>query len=118
MATYTTQSGFSDLVGSVDITNDDANSYTSTTLGETVIPQNLGPTGLRFKVDFGGRTYNINATANPGGNGYTGSANNNSPLAGQESWSATASTVATDDAAAQETAYGLDDDAASKTAAS
>jgi hypothetical protein len=92
MATYTTSSGFSDLNGTVDITNDEAVSYTSGTLG-TVKPQDVNGPGLRFNLRFGpGRTYNIRATVDA--NGYSGTANNNSPLAAEEPWSATASTAA------------------------
>jgi len=96
MATYTTSSGFSDLKGSMVVTNNNADSYTSDTLG-TVTPQKVGGAGLNFNVRFTSvtppRTYNIRSTANANGNGYSGNANNNRPAAGEESWSATATTA-------------------------
>ena len=97
MATYTTSSGFSDLVGSMVVTNGNVESYTNSAQATgTITPQ--GAPVTRFTVRFGsGRAYNINATAN--GTGYSGNANNNGPEADQESWSATASTAGTADAA-------------------
>lgn len=102
MANYTTNSGFSDLNGSMVATNDNVDSYNSTNLGAGTV-RNTGGSGLDFNVSFSTsppRVYHINSSAN--GNGFTGSANNNGPGAGQEPWSATASTGET---AAKETAY-------------
>jgi len=94
MPNYTTTSGFSDLIGSMVVTNNNVDSYTSNTQGVGTV-QNLGGTSLRFNVRFAAvnRTYNINGTINVNGNGYSGDANDNSPDAGQESWSATATTA-------------------------
>jgi hypothetical protein len=100
MATYNTTSGFPDLVGSMVITDGDVESYTSNNLGAgTIVPPTNAPV-TRFSVRFGSgtgpgsRAYNISSSANPSGNGYSGTANNNSPVAAQEDWSATASTAA------------------------
>jgi hypothetical protein len=102
MATYNTTSGFPDLVGSMVVTNGIVQSYTSNdpNLGAgTIVPPNNAPV-TRFSVRFGSgtgpgnRAYNISSSANPSGNGYSGTANNNSPVAAQEDWSATASTAA------------------------
>lgn len=118
MASYTTNSGFTDLVGSMEVTNNDATSYTSTSLGVTVTPQNNGGSGLNFNVSFPtvNRTYHIQAT--PNGNNYSGHANNNGPATAQEDWTATASTGDTADAARAGSGYGSADDAAKKTPAS
>ncbi|HEX6125031.1 MAG TPA: hypothetical protein VFZ23_06610 [Pyrinomonadaceae bacterium] len=117
MANYSTASGFTDLVGSMVVTNNNVDSYTSDTLGTGTV-QNLGGTGLRFNVTFTAvnRRYNINATANAGGTGYSGNANNNGPEADQETWSATASTGASEDSAA-DTGYGSGEDTGTKKAA-
>jgi len=100
MTTYRTTSGFPDLVGSMVVTNGNVESYTSNNLGVgTIVPPTNAPV-TRFSVRFGSgtgpdsRAYNINSSAIPSGNGYSGTANNNSPLAAQEDWSATASTAA------------------------
>jgi|SRR5688572_13794475 hypothetical protein len=124
MATYNTTSGFPDLIGSMVVTNDIVQSYTSNNpnLGAgTIIPPTNAPV-TRFSVRFGSgtgpnsRAYNINSSATPSGNGYSGTANNNGPAAAQEDWSATASTAAT-----QESTADYDDasaaDAAAKKAA-
>ena len=119
MATYTTSSGFSDLVGSMVVTNNNVDGYTSNTQGAGRV-HNLGGPTLRFSVTFTAvnRTYNISATANGSNNGYSGSANNNSPEADEESWSATASTAETADASTPGMACGAGDGTATKKAAS
>ena len=92
MANYTTNSGLSDLNGSMSVTNNNVDSYDSNTLGSGTV-RNLGGSGLSFNVSFGSlpaHTYHVNATAH--GSGFNGSANNNGPAAGQEPWTATAST--------------------------
>ena len=93
MASYDTTSGFDDLIGSIEVTGDDVTSYTSDIRGMGSV-QNLGGPGLNFNVTFAqvARPYHVRATADPKGNGYTGTANNGGPTAGQESWTATAST--------------------------
>ncbi|CAN5633514.1 MAG: hypothetical protein M3449_01290 [Acidobacteriota bacterium] len=116
MPNYTTTSGFSDLIGSMVVTNNNVDSYTSNTQGVGTV-QNLGGTSLRFNVRFAAvnRTYNINGNTN--GNGYSGNANNNSPSAGEESWAATASTADTVTASAADIADVSTADAATKKAA-
>jgi hypothetical protein len=92
MANYITSSGFSDLNGSMVATNNNVDSYYSNNLGNGSV-RNTGGSGLAFTVSFGAtppRVYHINA--NPGGNGFNGSANNNGPMESEETWSATAST--------------------------
>ena len=118
MATYNTTSGFSDLVGSMVVTNNNVDSYTSNTQGAGTV-QNLGGTGLNFNVRFASvnRTYNITATAN-GSNGYSGNANNNGPMEAEETWSATASTATdTADESREDVAYDSGEDTATKKAA-
>jgi len=120
MANYTTSSGFPDLVGSMDASNDNVNSYFSNTLGAATV-RNLGGAGLHFSVNFPGpgRNYTINANLNGNGNGFSGNANNNSPIAAEETWTATATTGDTVDASAAEDATcGTDEETAAKTAAS
>lgn len=88
--TYSTTSGFADLNGSCEISNDVVISYTSDIRGAgTVTP--LGGPNLHFKVSFSGvaRPYVINANY-VGGSGFSGTANNNGPEEGEESWAATA----------------------------
>ena len=116
MENYTTTSGFSDLIGSMVVTNNNVDSYTSNTQGAgTIVPP--GASVLRFTVRFGpGRAYNINATANGSNTGFNGTANNNGPALAEESWSATASTARTVDASTADTAYGSDDTATKKAA--
>lgn len=115
MANYNTSSGFSDLTGSMVVTNNNVDSYTSNTQGAGTV-NNLGGAGLHFSVRFSAvsRTYNVRATANVNGNGFGGDANNNSPAADEEPWTATASTA---DPAA-ENAYGSAGDSTKKDAAS
>jgi hypothetical protein len=99
MANYNTNSGFNDLDGSMVVTNNNVDSYTSNTLGSGTV-RNLGGSGLSFNVSFSTtppRTYHVNANANAGGNGYGGNANNNGPAAGEEPWAATASTAETEE---------------------
>jgi hypothetical protein len=105
MANYTTNSGFADLVGSMEVTNNNVDSYTSDTQGSGSV-QNLGGSGLNFNVSFTAvnRIYHVQATAN--GNNYSGTANNNGPAAAQEDWTATASTGDTADAARAGSGYG------------
>ena len=105
MANYTTASGFTDLVGSMVVTNNNVDSYTSDTQGAGTV-RNLGGTGLNFNVSFTAvnRTYHVQATAN--GSNYSGNANNNGPEAAQEDWTATASTGDTADAARAGSGYG------------
>jgi hypothetical protein len=95
MASYTTNSGFDDLDGTMEVTNNNVDSYTSTSKGAGEVT-NLGGTGLNFNVRFTGvtRTYHVTATANAAGTGFSGNADNNGPELGEESWSATASTGA------------------------
>ena len=93
---YITSSGFSDLNGSMVVTNDNVDSYYSNSLQENGTVRNTGGAGLDFSVSFSAtppRVYHINANAN--GNGFSGSANNNGPAAAQDTWSATASTGGT-----------------------
>ncbi|MEP7214410.1 MAG: hypothetical protein ABI791_15140 [Acidobacteriota bacterium] len=91
MTNYNTHSGFGDLNGTMSVTDDNVDTYTSTTLGAATV-HNLGGTGLSFNLSFSTppKNYHINATPNNGG--FSGSANNNGPDAGQDSWTATAST--------------------------
>jgi hypothetical protein len=93
MANYTTNSGFDDLDGSMSVTNNNVDSYTSTSKGAGAVT-NLGGTGLNFNVSFTGvtRTYHVTATAS--GNGFSGNANNGGPELGEETWTATATTAA------------------------
>lgn len=94
MASYSTTSGFADLVGTCEITGDDCTSYTSNTLGAGTVT-NLGSgSNLNFRVSFEGvsRQYVIIADAN--GSGFSGNANDNGPQEGEESWAATATTTA------------------------
>ncbi len=122
MATYTTSSGFSDLIGSMVVTNNNVDSYTSDTLGTTVETSPKGGVGLNFHVRFTSatppRNYNIKSTANANGNGYSGKANNNSRAAAEESWSATATTLETADASAPDAGYGSAEAGDTKNAAS
>lgn len=119
MATYNTTSGFNDLTGSMVVTDNDVDSYTSNTQGDGTV-QNLGGSGLNFNVRFPSvnRTYHVTATANAAGNGYTGDANNNGPEAAEESWSATASTADTVEGSTSDYADAPAADAATKTATS
>ena len=91
MANYNTNSGFSDLNGTMTVTNDNVDSYNSTTLGAATV-RNLGGNGLSFNLSFSSpaRTYHVNASLS--GTGFSGTANNNTPAADQEPWTATAST--------------------------
>ena len=50
MASYTTASGFLNLVGSMEVVNDIATSYYSDALDQTVKPTHVNGPGLRFKV--------------------------------------------------------------------
>ena len=87
--TYSTTSGFDDLIGSCEISNDVVISYTSDIRGAgTVTPQ--GGPNLHFKVSFAdvARPYEIKA--NYAGGGFSGRANNGGPQEGDESWAATA----------------------------
>jgi hypothetical protein len=107
MANYITNSGFSDLNGSMVATNDNVDSYYSNSLQESGTVRNTGGSGLDFSVSFSAtppRVYHINASANANGNGFTGSANNNGPAAAQDTWEATASTGETGDTAATQKA--------------
>lgn len=94
MATYTTSSEFSDLTGSMEVANNNVDSYTSNTQGVGTVQNLGGKDTLEFSVSFAkvNRTYTIDATASAGGNGYTGAADNGGPTGGEESWVATAST--------------------------
>jgi len=117
MANYTTTSGFSDLVGSMVVTNGNVESYTSNTRGAGTIAPPGAPV-LRFTVHFGpGRAYNINSSAN-GSNGFNGTANNDGPALAEESWSATASTAATVEASTADYTDASAADAAAKKATS
>jgi hypothetical protein len=90
---YTTSSGFSDLNGTMEAANDNVNSYYSTDLQMSGTVRNTGGSGLDFNVSFATsppRVYHINSNAS--GNGFTGSANNNGPMADQQTWEATATT--------------------------
>jgi hypothetical protein len=123
MANYRTTSAFPDLVGSMVVTNGNVESYTSNNLGAgTIVPPTNAPV-TRFSVRFGAgtgpdsRAYNINSNANPSGNGYSGTANNNGPAAAQEPWSATASTAATVGDSAEDKGSASSEDAATKKAA-
>jgi hypothetical protein len=104
MATYTTTSEFSDLVGSMVVTNNDVDNYTSNTQGAGTVQNIGGKDTLEFTVFFAkvNRTYTIDATPNAGGNGYAGEANDGSPAGGEEPWTATSSTEET---ATQKAAY-------------
>lgn len=95
MASYTTNSGFDDLDGTMEATNNNVDSYTSTSKGAGTVT-NLGGSGLNFNVRFTGvnRPYHVTANANAAGNGFSGNADNNGPEEGEESWTATASTGA------------------------
>ncbi len=95
MSSYSTTSGFSDLVGTVEITGDDVTSYTSDTKGAGTFT-NLGGSNLNFRVSFTGvtRQYVIVASANSAGNGFSGNANDNGPEETEETWAATASAPA------------------------
>jgi hypothetical protein len=88
---YQTTSGFSDLVGSCEISGDNVTSYNSNTRGPGTVT-NLGGTGLKFRVSFSGvtRPYVIHANASPTGNGFSGNANDDGPEQGEETWAATA----------------------------
>jgi hypothetical protein len=90
---YTTTSGFSDLVGSCEISGNNVTSYYSDTRGTGTVT-NLGGGGsnLNFRVSFTGvtRPYVIHANANGAGNGFAGNANDNGPEEGEETWAATA----------------------------
>src|SRR6476660_884002 len=88
---YTTTSGFSDLVGSCEISGNNVSSYYSDTRGTGTVA-NLGGSGLKFRVSFSGvpRPYVIRANANPTGNGFNGNANDDGPEEGEETWAATA----------------------------
>jgi hypothetical protein len=92
---YSTTSGFSDLVGTCEISDDDVTSYTSDTKGSGTVT-NLGGANLNFRVSFAGvaRQYVITATANGAGNGFSGKANNGGPEESEETWAATASAPA------------------------
>ena len=106
MANYITSSGFSDLNGSMVATNDNADSYYSTNLGNGSV-QNTGASGLDFNVSFSTtppRVYHISANAN-GSNGFSGRANNNGPALAEETWSATASTGVPAETEKKKTAY-------------
>ena len=105
---YITSSAFSDLNGSMVVTNDNVDSYYSNSLQENGAVRNTGGSGLDFSVSFSAsppRVYHINAQANANGNGFSGSANNNGPTAGTNPWSATASTGEPAETAAKTTAY-------------
>lgn len=96
MATYTTTSEFSDLVGSMVLTSDNiVESYTSNTQDAGVVQNLGGKDTLAFSVYFSkvDKTYTIDATTNAGGNGFAGEANDGGPTGGEEPWSATASTA-------------------------
>ena len=88
---YITTSGFSDLVGSCEISGNNVTSYYSDTRGTGTVT-NLGGTNLNFRVSFAGvtRPYVIHAVGNGAGNGFSGNANNNGPEEGEETWAATA----------------------------
>jgi len=88
---YITTSGFSDLVGSCEISNNNVTSYYSNTRGTGTVT-NLGGSNLNFRVSFTGVThpYVIHANANGAGNGFSGNANDNGPEEGEETWAATA----------------------------
>jgi hypothetical protein len=88
---YSTTSGFSDLVGSCEISNNNVTSYTSNSKGAGTVT-NLGGSNLNFRVSFSGvtRPYVIVASANPGANGFSGNANNDGPEEAEETWAATA----------------------------
>lgn len=93
MANYTTSSGFSDLNGSMVADGDNVTSYTSTNKGNGEVT-NLGGSGLRFRVRFNGvpQPYVISGSAS--GNGFNGTAKNNSTTQAEEPWTATATTAA------------------------
>ncbi len=87
---YTTTSGFSDLVGSCEITGTNVTSYTSNTQG-TVTPENLGGPNLHFKVKFDAVTHPYVINANASGNGFSGNAKDKDGLTdAEETWAATA----------------------------
>lgn len=89
---YTTTSGFPDLVGSCEISGNNVTSYYSDTRSTGTVTNLGGSSGLRFKVSFSGvpRPYVIHANANPTGNGFDGTANDDGPEEGDETWAATA----------------------------
>jgi hypothetical protein len=94
MASYSTTSGFADLVGSCEITDDDCTSYTSDTKGAGTVT-NLGSgSNLNFRVSFVGVTRPYVIIANSDGSGFSGNANNNGPEEGEDSWAATATSTA------------------------
>jgi hypothetical protein len=104
MATYTTTSEFTDLAGSMVVTNNNVDSYTSSTQGAGTVTNLGGKDTLEFSVFFAkdGRTYTIDATANGGGNGFAGEANDGSPAGGEEPWAAT---VSSEETVTQKAAY-------------
>jgi hypothetical protein len=87
--TYSTTSGFADLNGSCEISNDDVISYTSDIRGAGTVSPQGGP-NLHFKVSFAGVARPYVITANYAGGGFSGRANNGGPEEGEESWAATA----------------------------
>jgi hypothetical protein len=91
MKNYNTHSGIGDLNGTMSATNNNVDTYTSSTLGPAIV-HNLGGTGLNFNLSFSNppKNYHVNATASNGG--FSGNATNNGPAAGQDTWTATAST--------------------------
>lgn len=63
MATYSTSSGFSDLDGTCEISDDDVKSYTSNTLGPARVKNNGSSLSLNFRLKFdSGDVYGILAT--------------------------------------------------------
>jgi hypothetical protein len=91
MANYTTNSGFNVLDGSMVVSGNDVTSYTSNSNGVCGV-RNNGGNGLNFNVTVPGvqRTYHIIASAS--GTGYSGTANDGSAIATQDTWTATATT--------------------------
>ena len=89
---YTTTSGFPDLDGSCEISGNNVDSYYSNTKGPGTVTPLPGSSLLKFKVSFAGvrRPYVIRADANPTGNGFIGTANDDGPEEGDETWAATA----------------------------
>ena len=81
------------LNGSMVAADGNVSSYTSNTAGAgTVNNTGNSSSNLSFTVEFAGSSRKYPITANPNGNGYQGSANSGGPEAGQDPWTATAST--------------------------
>jgi len=93
MASYAVSSGFADLNGTCDIVGKNCTSYVSSLLGAGTVTNKPGP-NLHFHVKFPGVSHPFVIHANSSGSGYNGTASDQEDGNTEESWAATAVSVA------------------------